>query len=110
VQKARADAPAVWRRAAWAILAILLVGLGAYWFLRQASHVIRSIAVLPLDNRSEGGAAQEFFAEGMTDELTSDLATISGLRVISRGSAMQFKGEHRKRGLRQKPPLRRPSS
>ena len=31
----------------------------------------------------------------MTDELTADLATISQLRVISRGSAMQFKGEHR---------------
>jgi TolB-like protein/Tfp pilus assembly protein PilF len=55
---------------------------------------IRSIAVLPLDNYS-GDPAQDYFAEGMTDELTSDLATISQLRVISRGSAMQFKGEHR---------------
>jgi serine/threonine protein kinase len=57
-------------------------------------HAIRSIAVLPLDNYS-GDPNQEFFAEGMTDELTADLATISQLRVISRGSVMQFKGAHR---------------
>jgi len=58
------------------------------------SHAIRSIAVLPLDNYS-GDPAQDYFAEGMTDELTTELATISQLRVISRGSTMQFKGEHR---------------
>jgi len=57
-------------------------------------HAIRSIAVLPLDNYS-GDPAQDYFAEGMTDELTTELATISQLRVISRGSTMQFKGEHR---------------
>ncbi len=55
---------------------------------------IRSIAVLPLDNYS-GDPSQDYFAEGMTDELTSQLATISQLRVISRGSAMQFKGKSR---------------
>jgi TolB-like protein/Flp pilus assembly protein TadD/predicted Ser/Thr protein kinase len=55
---------------------------------------IRSIAVLPLDNYS-GDASQDYFAEGMTDELTADLATISQLRVISRGSVMQFKGARR---------------
>jgi serine/threonine-protein kinase len=57
-------------------------------------QAIRSIAVLPLDNYS-GDPSQDYFAEGMTDELTTDLATISQLRVISRGSVMQFKGEHR---------------
>ena len=61
---------------------------------RSAPHAIRSIAVLPLDNYS-GDPSQDYFAEGMTDELTSDLATISQLRVISRGSAMQFKGKNR---------------
>jgi TolB-like protein len=59
-----------------------------------APGAIRSIAVLPLDNYS-GDPAQDYFAEGMTDELTVDLATISGLRVISRGSAMKFKGRSR---------------
>ncbi|MFZ0887760.1 MAG: hypothetical protein WA005_04850, partial [Candidatus Binataceae bacterium] len=58
------------------------------------ARVIRSIAVLPLDNFS-GDPAQEYFADGMTDELTTDLASISALRVISRGSVMQFKGAHR---------------
>jgi TolB-like protein/Flp pilus assembly protein TadD len=55
---------------------------------------IQSIAVLPLDNYS-GDPGQDYFAEGMTDELTADLARISQLRVISRGSVMQFKGEQR---------------
>jgi eukaryotic-like serine/threonine-protein kinase len=55
---------------------------------------IRSIAVLPLDNYS-GDPKQDYFAEGMTDELTTELATISQLRVISRGSVTQFKGDHR---------------
>ena len=58
------------------------------------AHAIRSIAVLPLDNYS-GDASQDYFAEGITDQLTTDLAIISQLRVISRGSTMQFKGEHR---------------
>jgi TolB-like protein len=57
-------------------------------------QAIRSIAVLPLDNFS-GYPNQDYLADGMTDELTTDLATISRLRVISRGSVMQFKGEHR---------------
>ncbi len=59
-----------------------------------APAAIRSIAVLPLDNYS-GDPGQDYFAEGMTDELTTQLATISRLRVISRGSAMQFKGANR---------------
>ncbi len=60
-----------------------------------ARHTISSIAVLPLDNLS-GDPSQDYFADGMTDELITDLATISALRVISRTSVMQFKGEHRK--------------
>ncbi|HEY6418257.1 MAG TPA: tetratricopeptide repeat protein, partial [Candidatus Binataceae bacterium] len=59
-----------------------------------ARHAINSIAVLPLDNFS-GDPNQEYFSDGLTDELTTDLATISALRVISRGSVMQFKGAHR---------------
>jgi adenylate cyclase len=60
----------------------------------NSEHAIRSIAVLPLDNYS-GDPNQEYFADGLTDELTTDLATISALRVISRGSVMQFKSAHR---------------
>ena len=52
---------------------------------------IRSLVVLPFENRS-GDSTQEFFADGMTDALITDLAQIEALRVISRTSAMRFKG------------------
>ncbi|WP_236657013.1 tetratricopeptide repeat protein [Acidisarcina polymorpha] len=56
--------------------------------------VIRSLAVLPLENLS-GDAAQNYFSDGMTDELITDLAQISALRVISRTSTMGYKGSHK---------------
>jgi serine/threonine-protein kinase len=55
-----------------------------------ALDVIRAIAVLPLRNASND-PAQEFFADGMTEAIISDLARIGGLRVVSRTSAMQYK-------------------
>ncbi len=88
-----------WIGLAAALLLLLALG-AAFFFLRRPGsaatgpQVIRSIAVLPLDNYS-GDPSQDYFAEGMTDELTTDLATISKLRVISRGSTMQFKGAQR---------------
>jgi len=51
---------------------------------------IKSIAVLPLKNLS-GDPAQDYFAEGMTEEVIGRLASIRGLRVISRTSVMRFK-------------------
>lgn len=63
---------------------------------RPSSPTVHTIAVLPLENLS-GDPGQEYFADGMTDELITDLAKISGLRVISRTSVMRFKGEHRER-------------
>jgi TolB-like protein/Tfp pilus assembly protein PilF len=88
-----------WRGLGWAAV-LLLVALAVLLVWRRGvpaeagGGAIRSIAVLPLDNYS-ADSTQEYFAEGMTDELTSDLAKISQLRVISRGSAMQFKGRNR---------------
>ena len=56
----------------------------------RSSPTVRSLAVLPLENIS-GDASQEYFADGMTDELITDLGKISTLRVISRTSAMAYK-------------------
>jgi TolB-like protein/DNA-binding winged helix-turn-helix (wHTH) protein/Tfp pilus assembly protein PilF len=53
----------------------------------------RSIAVLPLENLS-ADPSQEYFADGMTDGLITDLAKIGSLRVISRTSVMQYKHAH----------------
>jgi len=55
---------------------------------------VRSLVVLPFANRS-GDPDQEFFADGMTDALITGLAQIGALRVISRTSAMRFKGTGR---------------
>src|SRR5207253_9167825 len=60
----------------------------------SAQPAIRSIAVLPLENLS-GRAADEYFADGMTDELITTLAKYKSLRVISRTSIMQYKKVHR---------------
>ena len=73
----------------------LVAGLGRFERSRSgADGGGRGIAVLPLENLS-GDREQEYFADGMTDALISDLARIPALRVISRTSAMSFKGVHR---------------
>jgi TolB-like protein/Tfp pilus assembly protein PilF len=58
---------------------------------RPAPGEITSIAVLPLENFS-GDPEQDYFADGMTEALITELGKVSALRVISRQSAMQFKG------------------
>jgi len=52
---------------------------------------VQSIAVLPFENLSHD-PEQEYFADGMTEELITDLGKFSALRVISRTSVMQYKG------------------
>ena len=63
-------------------------------FGRGGSPPIHSLAVLPLENRS-GDPDQDYFADGMTDELITDLAKISALRVISHTSIMRFKNTNK---------------
>ena len=58
---------------------------------RTLAKRIQSVVILPLENLSKD-TEQEYFAEGMTDQLTTNLAKLGGLRVISRTSAMRYKG------------------
>jgi TolB-like protein/DNA-binding winged helix-turn-helix (wHTH) protein/tetratricopeptide (TPR) repeat protein len=73
-----------------ALLALNVAGLRERLF-GPAPKPITSIAVLPLENLS-GDPEQEYFVDGMTEALTTELSKISALRVISRQSAMQYKG------------------
>lgn len=78
------------------LCALFTLGLVA-WIMWRHVHgtaavpPIRSIAVLPLSNLS-GDPSEEYFADGMTDQLITDLAKVGSLRVISRTSVMQYKG------------------
>ncbi len=70
----------------------LAVWVGWHHFYGPGSaQPIRSIAVLPLQNLS-GDPAQDFFADGMTEELITELSRIQSLRVISHTSVMEYKG------------------
>ncbi len=76
-----------------ALVLLLVTASLAAWKLyswNRPSPVIRSLAVLPLESLSND-ASQDYFADGMTDELISDLGQISALRVISRTSVMTYK-------------------
>ena len=75
------------------VAAILISFLRRIVRANQASQ-IHSIAVIPLANLS-GDAAQDYFADGMTDELITALAKNRNLRIVSRTSAMQYKGVKR---------------
>jgi len=78
-----------------AVVAILVGFDGHAWrdrlFVHATKPRIQALAVLPLANLS-GDAEQEYFADGMTEELTIELGKVSAARVISRQSIMQYKG------------------
>src|SRR5208337_2297645 len=78
-------------------LVVLATGFAIRMRFRSASAArsgsIQAIAVLPLLNVSSD-PSQEYFADGMTDEIITDLAKLAGPKVISRTSAMQFKETH----------------
>jgi TolB-like protein len=99
------ETPSAWRarrKVLWAaaglLVAVLAMALGPnlirLWdqiSSRAGPSPIESIAVLPLQNLS-GDPEQEYFADGMTEALITDLAKIGALKVISRSSAMRYKG------------------
>ena len=79
--------------AAMVIIVIVATVLWYVWSAYPAKPPITSIAVLPLTNLS-GDDSQEYFVDGMTDALISNLSRIKNLRVISRTSVMRYKGTH----------------
>ncbi len=74
------------------VAGVRVPGWHVRWLGRADTARIQSIAVLPLDNLT-GDPAQEYFADAMTDALTTQLAQISSLRVISRMSVLKYKKE-----------------
>ena len=73
------------------VIAVVLSAIGVKMYLVRPAERIGSIAVLPLENLSDD-SEQDYFADGMTEELTTALAKIGALRVTSRTSVMQYKG------------------
>jgi TolB-like protein/Flp pilus assembly protein TadD len=111
----RGSAAVANRRRAWVVAAvgsvIAMLGLGAYWFWHPwttdlhlepgagPAIVEKSIAVLPFENLSDD-KQNAYFADGVQDEILTDLAKIADLKVISRTSVMQYK-TGAKRNLRE---------
>ena len=95
---------AKWKFAAAAVVLALLAGGGAWWWqqpdfepadpakMAYALPEKPSIAVLPFDNYS-GDKEQEYFADGMVEDLITDLSKVSGLFVIARTSSFTYKGK-----------------
>lgn len=82
----------LWSVFALAVAVLLVFGERRHWFGGSAKAAgVSSIAVLPLENLT-GDSAQDYFADGMTDALITDLAQIGALRVISHTSVEQYKG------------------
>ncbi len=78
------------------VLALLVIGVIIAAYLKNSSKPatdtqIRSLVVLPLRNMS-GDPQDEYFVDGVTEEITARIARIGTLRVISRTTAMQYKG------------------
>ena len=111
VVKVKKAVDKIWRNIAICTVAILILAAGGvtiwHFFWRPASlrteiaarqmPVLElpdkpSIAVLPFDNMG-GDREQEYFSDGMTDDLITDLSKVSGLFVIARNSVFTYKGK-----------------
>ena len=111
VVKVKRDLQKKWRNSTLAAVAILIVAIGAggiwYFFMRSSKPTIEvasqenmafplpdrpSIAVLPFVNMG-GDTEQEYFIDGITEDIITDLSRLSGLFVISRSSTFAYKGK-----------------
>ena len=87
--------PAPARKSSWwpvvaAVVALLAVGAAGYaWYRSSSAPDGNRLAVLPFENL--GGPEDEYFADGMTDEVRGKLAALPGLQVTARASAAQYK-------------------
>lgn len=78
-----------------AALVLLTIPRSRHWLIERVSRQpIQSLAVLPFDNLS-GDSSKEYFADGFTDELITDLAEQTKIRVVSRSSVMRYKGSRK---------------
>lgn len=78
------------------ILGLLIAGYWLYSILKKKSIPVdesKSIAVLPFDNMS-GDADQEYFSDGIAEEIINSLAQVNNLKVVGRTSSFQFKGKN----------------
>ena len=95
-----------WRALAAALVALGLVGVGLIWWQHsrtyvEAASVARmayplpdkpSVAVLPFTNISND-ADQEYFADGITEDIVTDISKVSGIVVVAHGSTLAYKGK-----------------
>ncbi|MEO8201022.1 MAG: protein kinase [Gemmatimonadota bacterium] len=91
--------PGSWARAVLTVGVIAVLALGYAWWKNRvapspasAGDRARSIAVLPFVNLS-GDSTNEYFSDGITEEILNSLSHIPGLQVAARTSAFQFKGK-----------------
>jgi adenylate cyclase len=90
--------PTLWRRGALALVLIALLGGGGVSIWQLMARALPSppskpsIAVLPFVNMS-GDSAQEYFSDGMTEDLITELSRLDGLLIIARNSTFTYKGK-----------------
>ena len=84
-----------WQVAAVVAAAVIVAIVAAFFWMRRGGTAsdpkIESLAILPLQNFS-GDRSQDYFADGLTEEITSQLASVRALRVASRTSASAYRG------------------